>query len=105
MSAIHNPSALAAERGEPSYVWRSGQERRLAMIANAAPLENARILVDGCGIGAEAKQFLSRFTPHVEGGLLEYSAAGGSGRGRGGAVRSAGRNRYLRGAGARYRQS
>ena len=66
MSAIHNPSALAAERGEPSYVWRSGQERRLAMIANAALLENARILVDGCGIGAEAKQFLSRFTPHVE---------------------------------------
>lgn len=63
---VHQPSALAAERGEPSYVWRSGQERRLAMIQKAAPLHNARILVDGCGIGAEAKQFLTRFTPHVE---------------------------------------
>ena len=46
------PSAKAAERGEPSYVWRAGQERRLRMIQQAAPgLERARVLDNGCGIG------------------------------------------------------
>ena len=42
----------AALRGEPSYVWRSGQERRLQMITNAAGdrLEG-RILENGCGVG------------------------------------------------------
>jgi SAM-dependent methyltransferase len=57
---------LAAQRGEPSYVWRSGQERRLKMIDHAAPLANALILVDGCGVGTYAGQFARRFTPHVE---------------------------------------
>jgi SAM-dependent methyltransferase len=43
----------AALRGEPSYVWRAGQERRLAMILAAAG-ERARgvILDNGCGVGA-----------------------------------------------------
>ena len=46
------PSAKAAERGEPSYVWRAGQDRRLAMIRAASPgLARARVLDDGCGIG------------------------------------------------------
>lgn len=42
----------AALRGEPSYVWRAGQERRLSMIQQAAG-ERARGLVfeDGCGVG------------------------------------------------------
>lgn len=60
------PSELAAQRGEPSYVWRAGQERRLQMIAKWAKLENASILVDGCGVGMYASQFLRRYTPHVE---------------------------------------
>ena len=42
----------AALRGEPSYVWREGQRRRLNMILDAA---NSRVsgcaLVDGCGVG------------------------------------------------------
>lgn len=46
-------SELAAERGEPSYVWRAGQERRLAMLREAAPgLARARVLDNGCGLGA-----------------------------------------------------
>jgi SAM-dependent methyltransferase len=60
------PSDLAAERGEPSYVWRDGQERRLAMIANAVKLAGAVVLVDGCGVGAYAGQIVRRYTPHVD---------------------------------------
>ncbi len=60
------PSELAAERGEPSYVWRSGQERRLRMIANWVRLEGARVLEDGCGQGIYAREIRRRYTPHVE---------------------------------------
>lgn len=65
------PSELAAERGEPSYVWRSGQERRLRMVADHIRLDNAVILEHGCGIGTYASQFKRRFTPHVEAFDLE----------------------------------
>ncbi len=42
----------AALRGEPSYVWRAGQERRLQMVRAAVPfLASARVLDDGCGLG------------------------------------------------------
>ena len=41
----------SALRGEPSYVWRFGQKRRLDMILRALPLDARTILVDGCGIG------------------------------------------------------
>ena len=45
-------STKAALRGEPSYVWRAGQERRLGMIlAGAEGRERGRVLVDGCGVG------------------------------------------------------
>jgi 2-polyprenyl-3-methyl-5-hydroxy-6-metoxy-1,4-benzoquinol methylase len=37
--------------GHPSYVWRSGQDRRLALVRRYAPLEGRRILDVGCGIG------------------------------------------------------
>ncbi len=42
----------AALRGEPSYVWRAGQNRRLGMIEQAAA-ERIRgsILENGCGVG------------------------------------------------------
>lgn len=43
-------SDKAALRGEPGYVWRSGQERRLAMIRRWIDL-NGRILDNGCGLG------------------------------------------------------
>jgi SAM-dependent methyltransferase len=57
-----NPENLekAALRGEPSYVWRAGQERRLKMIVDAAG-ERIRgaVLEDGCGVG----QYMRAFTP------------------------------------------
>jgi SAM-dependent methyltransferase len=61
-----SPSDLAAVRGEPSYVWRAGQARRLAIIARWASLENATVLIAGCGIGLYASQIRRRLTPHVE---------------------------------------
>lgn len=59
-------SDLAALRGEPSYVWRAGQERRLQMIAYWAALEDAVVLEHGAGIGMYASQIRRRYTPHVE---------------------------------------
>lgn len=42
----------AALRGEPSYVWRAGQERRLQMIREAAGERlRGRVLENGCGVG------------------------------------------------------
>ncbi len=42
----------AACRGEPSYVWRAGQERRLRLILQAAgDLIEGRVLDNGCGVG------------------------------------------------------
>ncbi len=42
----------AALRGEPSYVWRAGQQRRLEMIVRAASERiQGNILENGCGVG------------------------------------------------------
>lgn len=42
----------AALRGEPSYVWRDGQRRRLQMIQKfAGERMQGRILENGCGVG------------------------------------------------------
>ena len=41
----------AARLGNPSFVWRSGQERRLEMMARFIPLHGARVLDLGCGVG------------------------------------------------------
>ncbi len=52
----------AARRGEPSYVWRAGQERRLRMIlAGADGRESGVILDDGCGVG----EYMTRFAEHT----------------------------------------
>lgn len=46
------PSSKAAQRGEPSYVWRAGQQRRLEMIQAAAGERiQGDILENGCGLG------------------------------------------------------
>lgn len=51
------PSAKAAQRGEPSYVWRAGQERRLGMIrAAAGERAQGTILENGCGVGMYLKR-------------------------------------------------
>jgi ubiquinone/menaquinone biosynthesis C-methylase UbiE len=62
----HHPSRLAALRGEPSYVWRDGQERRLRMINHWAPLKGAHVLEAGCGQGMYASQIRRRYTFCVE---------------------------------------
>jgi SAM-dependent methyltransferase len=50
----------AALRGEPSYVWRAGQERRLQMMVYAAEERiKGRILEDGCGVG----MYVEKMTP------------------------------------------
>lgn len=62
-------SEKAALRGEPGYVWRSGQERRLAMIRRWVDL-GGRILDDGCGLGTYLAAFArysdARFGLEVE---------------------------------------
>src|SRR5215207_6468509 len=60
----------AALRGEPSYVWRAGQQRRLDMIVQAAGERiRGRILENGCGVGMYVEH-LSPFGGEVTG--LEY---------------------------------
>jgi SAM-dependent methyltransferase len=60
----------AALRGEPSYVWRAGQQRRLEMIVEAAGNRiNGLILENGCGVGMYVEK-LSAFGGRVIG--LEY---------------------------------
>lgn len=54
-------SEKAALRGEPSYVWRSGQERRLKMIEQWAQLNHARVLDAGGGNGMYASQIQRRY--------------------------------------------
>lgn len=57
----------ADRRGAPSLVWRAGQNRRLAMILEAANLSaSSRVLVDGCGVGMYVRA-LRQVTPHVVG--------------------------------------
>ena len=64
MSSSSRHSDKAALRGEPGYVWRSGQARRLAMIQQWIDLNNAVILDNGCGLGTYLDAF-SPFTPHL----------------------------------------
>ena len=60
----------AALRGEPSYVWRAGQQRRLEMIIHAAGERiQGCILENGCGVGMYVEH-LSPFGGTVIG--LEY---------------------------------
>lgn len=50
----------AAQRGEPSYVWRDGQKRRFEMLVAAAGERlKGRVLVDGSGVG----MYFSRLLP------------------------------------------
>jgi len=62
----------AAQRGEPSYVWRAGQDRRLQMILDAAgERARGRVLDDGCGLGL----YLQRLAHEAEAACgLEYDA-------------------------------
>jgi len=53
----NNHSDKAALRGEPSYVWRAGQDRRLKMIRQAAGNRvNGKVFENGVGLGAYLSQ-------------------------------------------------
>jgi SAM-dependent methyltransferase len=64
----------AAERGNPSFVWREGQERRLQMIRAYVPLVERHVLDVGCGLGMYPAAF-QRYTPHVVGIEIEFERA------------------------------
>jgi SAM-dependent methyltransferase len=50
----------AALRGEPSYVWREGQQRRLDMIIRfAGERVRGRALENGCGVGMYVEKLAS----------------------------------------------
>lgn len=52
----------AALRGEPSYVWREGQARRLKMMLDAAGDRiRGRVLDNGCGVGL----YLEHLAPYA----------------------------------------
>ncbi len=59
MSQLDLHGERAALRGNPSFVWRAGQDRRLAMILrwgrSSAQTNLGRVLVDGCGVGMYVK--------------------------------------------------
>jgi SAM-dependent methyltransferase len=62
----------AALRGEPSYVWRAGQERRLRMILDAAEERiQGRVLDNGCGVGMYV-QHLKPYAGDVIGVELDF---------------------------------
>ncbi len=70
----------AGERGVPSLVWRAGQDRRLAIIKEAAGeclSGQSRVLVDGCGVGMYVRA-LREFTPWVVGLDIEPERVAGS---------------------------
>jgi SAM-dependent methyltransferase len=82
----------AALRGEPSYVWRAGQERRLEMILEAAG-ERVRgfILENGCGVG----MYVEHLTPlggRVFGLEYDFERAHEAGARSPGIVNAAGEN-------------
>jgi 2-polyprenyl-3-methyl-5-hydroxy-6-metoxy-1,4-benzoquinol methylase len=56
----------AIRLGHPSYVWRSGQDRRLTQIRQYVTLENRSILDIGCGLGMYVDKF-RRFSDDVHG--------------------------------------
>ncbi|OGO51678.1 MAG: hypothetical protein A2148_09950 [Chloroflexi bacterium RBG_16_68_14] len=50
------PSRDQVALGNPSFVWRAGQDRRLSLVRRYVPLEGARILDIGCGIGTYVRK-------------------------------------------------
>ena len=72
------PSKDAARLGEPSYVWRAGQDRRLKMIREWGKLDAAKRVLDvGTGIGMYLAQ-MQALNPELEvaaGTEYEYERA------------------------------
>lgn len=65
----------AALRGEPSYVWRAGQQRRLEMIQKyAGQCLQGRVLENGCGVGMYVEK-LTALGANVIGLEFDYGRA------------------------------
>jgi len=64
----------AARLGHPSYVWRLGQERRLAMVRQWVQLDGAAILDAGCGVGMYTEHF-RQYSPSVIGVEIDLAVA------------------------------
>lgn len=63
----------AALRGEPSYVWREGQRRRLEIIrAASGDLSAGPVLVNGCGVGTYLHH-MREIIPRVFGLDIEFA--------------------------------
>ncbi len=59
---IERDMEKAAACGEPSYVWRAGQERRLQLILEAGSEHlQGRVLDNGCGVG----QYVEHLLPYA----------------------------------------
>lgn len=54
---VSAPDRAEVALGNPSFVWRFGQDRRLDLIRRHVPLEGARILDIGCGLGVYVRKF------------------------------------------------
>lgn len=76
---VQDAQDKAIALGHPSYVWRDGQERRLEMIRCYAPLEDARVLDVGCGLGMYV-QHLRAYSEHVHGVDVDEEKAIQAGR-------------------------
>ena len=73
-------SNKAATHGEPSYVWRAGQQRRLEMIlAAAGERAHGQVLENGCGVGMYVEK-LAEGGGRVFGLEFDYERAGEAAR-------------------------
>ena len=80
----------AALRGEPSYVWRAGQQRRLEMIVHAAGERiRGNILENGCGVGMYVEH-LAPFGGKIFGLEYDFERAAQAGARSPGIVNAAG---------------
>lgn len=72
---IRPNASKSATRGEPSYIWRAGQERRFRMIQSAAGERISGSILDiGCGVGVYLERF-NRMSPHVTGIEFDFNRA------------------------------
>lgn len=54
------PTREQVALGQPSYVWRAGQTRRLNLIGRYVTLSGARVLDIGCGVGTYVEKLAER---------------------------------------------
>ena len=82
----------AALRGEPSYVWRAGQQRRLDMILSAAGKRvSGAILENGCGVGMYVEH-LAPFGGQIQGLEYDFERAAQAGQRNPNIINAAGEN-------------